>query len=193
MQRATGTDMRHFLSSLTLFLILWTTGTYICFIEFREKSPPSNSFRSLQIVSCHDADTCLAKSPQGLCFQLRLAGIDAPELGGQNDAGQIFGRESTEAVNALLKGQWVHATLESGDPYGRHLAWLWDISTQKLWNETFIKRGLAFAYQKPCTWKSTWKWADDAEKEAKRTRRGLWSLRKKPLRPWIFRRKNKHC
>ncbi|XP_048559514.1 uncharacterized protein LOC125539996 isoform X2 [Triticum urartu] len=104
-------------------------------------------------------------------------GIDAPELDME------YGMESKDELVRLIGGKRVSILVYGPDKYGRSLG---DIYCDGVFiQEQMLKGGFAWHY-KMCDKRPEFaKW----QREAKKARRGLWSL-DKPQKPWIWRRDN---
>jgi micrococcal nuclease len=153
--------------------------------------------------SCNDGDTCKVRTTDGIQMTLRLLGVDAPEVAKQRGPkksrhkGQVFGTESRNFLETLVKGKNMPVKLRGTDVYNRYLAlvFLNDQETsddKKSINATLIQEGYAFAYR-PLSRKAEGapSWAIDAEKEAQKNKKGLWALEIRPENPSIFRKTNK--
>ncbi len=70
-----------------------------------EELAPSNKKMAADVDHCHDGDTCTVVLASGLSFNVRLAGIDAPEVGRYGKAsaeGQPMGWASRDALIHLV-------------------------------------------------------------------------------------------
>jgi micrococcal nuclease len=67
-----------------------------------------------QVLRVHDGDTVSLRCAQRT-MKLRLAEIDAPELG------QPYGREARRALQRLLAGRHLRVQTRATDRYGRHI------------------------------------------------------------------------
>jgi len=134
-------------------------------------APPLPVWR---VVSVHDGDTLRAIDQANVQHKIRLAGIDAPELG------QPFGRASRDRLAELTQGQVVTVYIDSRHRYGRTVARLeadgLDVCRQ------LVADRLAWHYTR---------YSDDAalaaaEREARADGRGLWRD-PQPVPPWEWR------
>ena len=132
------------------------------------------------VIVVIDGDTVLFKPdhyhPSSRAFlKVRLADIDAPEKG------QPHGEAATRALTALLLNQHAEVETLATDAYGRTIARIRAGTVQI--NTELVRRGLA--------WSSTRYRRNaglvDAEREARRARRGLWQDAA-PTPPWVWRR-----
>jgi endonuclease YncB( thermonuclease family) len=122
-----------------------------------------------------DGDS-LTLDSDGVIHEVRLSGIDAPELK------QDQGRAAKAALAAMVQGKWVTFTDSGQDSYHRNLVRLYvdgmDVNLQ------LVMQGFAWhyhAYSKDPALAA-------AEQEAKMHRRGLWS-QANPVPPWNWRRR----
>jgi endonuclease YncB( thermonuclease family) len=127
-----------------------------------------------------DGDTVLFKpdhySPRSRAFlKIRLADIDAPEKK------QPHGTAATRALAALVLNKRVEVETVATDAYGRKIARI-RIGSVRV-NQELVRRGHA--------WTSTRYRRDaglqEAQREARRARRGLWQAAA-PTPPWVWRR-----
>jgi endonuclease YncB( thermonuclease family) len=127
-----------------------------------------------RVVGVQDGDTvtCLDESNQQQ--KIRLAGIDAPELG------QDYGKESREALAAMVFGKTVEVYDQGRDENGRWIARVVvdgvDVNQQMLatgsaWHYTAISSDQALAA---------------LQSQAQAQKVGLWS-QPDPIPPWQFR------
>ena len=127
-----------------------------------------------------DGDTVLFKpdhyAPKSRAFlKIRLADIDAPETD------QPHGDASTRALTALVLNQRVEVDTVATDTYGRTIA---DMRKDAVpVNAELVRRGLAWVLTR---YRRNAELAD-AQREARRTRRGLWQDAA-PTPPWVWRR-----
>jgi micrococcal nuclease len=135
---------------------------------------------SARVVGVTDGDTVnvLRQHPSGRREQVRvrLHGIDAPE------SGQPFGSKAKEALSALVHDKQVRVEQKDVDTYGRTVAVLW-VGAANV-NVEMVRLGMAWHYTRYAP--------DDrqlsrAERDARASRRGLWSD-PRPVAPWEFRR-----
>lgn len=128
-----------------------------------------------RISWCHDGDTCTATiDGTGQRLQLRLAGLDAPEVSGGSDGkGQPLGQKSRDFTFSKVKGKPVEIKLIEKDPYGRTVAEIF-VGGQNV-NMMNVEAGLAEAY-KWATWKINKAAYRAAEGEAKKKKAGVWGL-----------------
>ena len=127
-----------------------------------------------------DGDSLVVSLADGGPAEVRLHGIDAPELD------QAFGRQAREHLRRLALGERVELQLHGVDPYGRHLAvaigdegdlGLLQIRAGQAWHN------VRYAAEQPASRRGLYA---DAEREARRARAGLWAAAA-PLAPWDFK------
>lgn len=101
--------------------------------------------------------------------RLRLAGIDAPELGQPTRVGGLdAGKLATDCLKQTVSGNQWRLEPKGRDIYGRQLGELW--TGDRCLSQFLIERGCASVYpfvQDPQLWRSL--------ERAKRQRRGLWA------------------
>ncbi len=131
------------------------------------------------IKHCHDGDTCQVRTDGGLWFSVRLAGIDAPEMGRSNRKkatdGQPLGVDARDTLIKIL-GSSQHVTMNQIDldPFNRPVVELFAGDTCV--NLKMLELGLAEHYRgrskliNPQTY-------NEAEKQAKANRVGIWGLK----------------
>jgi endonuclease YncB( thermonuclease family) len=143
-------------------------------------SPQSPTNRSAtphlwRVVGVHDGDTvtCLDESNQQQ--KVRLAEIDAPEIG------QEYGKVSREALAEMVFGKTVEVADDGKDRYGR---WIAHLSVNGVdVNRQMIAGGNAWHYED---------YSRDAslaalQAQAQSQRLGLWA-QSNPIPPWTFRK-----
>jgi endonuclease YncB( thermonuclease family) len=140
----------------------------------RPDEPARDPAPSWRVVSVHDGDTLTALDAGNVQHKVRLAGIDAPEIG------QPFGTASRDGLRALVlrKSATIHG--DERDRYGRVVARL-EIEGRDV-NRQMVLDGMAWHFKR---------YSDDAslaaaECEAREARRGLWGDRE-PVPPWKWR------
>lgn len=130
--------------------------------------------RSGKVVRIRDGDSLVVLSG-GVEIDVRLHGIDAPELG------QAYGRRAKRRAGELAFGKEVRFDARGTDSYGRTLAEVLLPDGRSL-NRELVSAGMAWWYRK---------YTDDAdlasrEAEARAARRGLWAD-PAPVPPWEWR------
>ena len=157
-------------------------------LPFRLARPGRDGFRKgrpfpVRVVSVQDGDSIRVRLVNGGDEQIRvrLYGIDAPE----HD--QDFGREAGERLRSLVRGQ-SDLTLEykDTDRYGRLVGVLYfgPSHRQRSVNQVMVEEGLARWYSR---YGGRELGLDQAEQNARRARRGIWSSGRQ-VAPWDHRR-----
>ncbi|MDR3087742.1 MAG: thermonuclease family protein [Azoarcus sp.] len=129
------------------------------------------------VVSVFDGDTIdvlVIRKP----LRVRLAKIDAPEKG------QPFGTRSRRALAAAVSGKTVTVRESGVDQYGRILGTI--LLEGRNINRMMVEEGWAWAYRQYLKDRSLL----DAEATARAGVRGLW-IDKKPVAPWVWRRRHR--
>jgi endonuclease YncB( thermonuclease family) len=134
------------------------------------------------VVGVHDGDTITLLDAEKGRHKVRLAGIDAPELG------QPFGRRSKENLSQWAFNRSVIVDWSKKDRYGRIVGKLLvdgnDVNLEQ------VKAGLAWWYRAYAKEQSPEDRGDyeKAEKSAQDSRKGLWGDTS-PVPPWEWRRR----
>jgi len=135
--------------------------------------PPARA----RVHSVSDGDTIVLEGGQ----RVRYLGIDAPEVTHEGTPGGPLGDEAARYNRELVSGRSVMLEFEREreDDYGRLLAYVF-LEDGTLVNREMVRRGLAYlcAKQRPLRY---WDRLLDAQRQAMKERRGLWSL--PPPRP----------
>jgi micrococcal nuclease len=132
-------------------------------------------------VGVHDGDSCTLLVSGSTQITIRVAFLDAPELG------QPFGYRAQQAMSNLLIGKNVAVRPHTIDRYGRLVGLVYvegaDAGLQML------RQGLAWCYARylPEATADIQSSYRRAEAEAKEQQRGLWSD-PSPVEPWLYRR-----
>lgn len=132
-------------------------------------------------VAVLDGDTVTLFDGSRTQHRIRLAQIDAPEIGhGGNNPGQPFGKASKQSLSDLIYGQEVRAECETTDKYGRQVCTIWKAQTDV--NLEQVRRGMAWVFRKYARDPAYYR----TEDEARLARRGLWND-SNPIPPWGWR------
>ena len=134
-----------------------------------------------RVVRVTDGDTIVILDTNNAQHKIRLQGIDAPERK------QAYGTKSKEHLSDSIAGKFVVVEFDKRDRYKRILGKVL-LSDQDM-NLEQIKAGLAWHYKKyqdkqAATDRVKY---SDAEEDAKRNKRGLWTDRA-PVSPWQYRK-----
>ena len=144
-------------------------------------APQDTHYRG-RVTSVHDGDTVRITDTDGRRHKVRLAYIDAPEIG------QAHGIESRDRLRRILSDETVEVQVTDTDRYGREVACLFSDGLDI--NLSQIEHGAAWHYtsiakkQQP---KADFAAYAAAEAYAQAGRTGLWAKRE-PLAPWLFRK-----
>ncbi len=141
----------------------------------RERSLDSFQGPTYPVTRVVDGDTVEIRQ-EGEEVKLRLIGINTPEVHGP-EAVQCFGPEASARAKRLLVGKLVRIqgdpTQDAEDRYGRRLVYLY-LANGKLFQESMLREGYAkeYTYDEPYKFQKRFR---DAERQARRAKRGLWS------------------
>ena len=133
-------------------------------------------------------------------LSIRLYGVDCPEINKRkNDPpSQPFGDEAKEYVSKLVLGKKVKVTLLSKDRYGRALG---KVETKRKFvvlgrtdlSLELIRRGLATLYTGGgAQYSNNLDILQSKEAEAKKEKRGIWSLGNDMITPAEFKRRSRN-
>ena len=163
----------------------------IVFLFILLVSPGISFANSSQIILVSDGDTIKLRSAGSKSdINIRLVEIDAPETPKKkNDPGQPFSQTAKKYLAYLVLNKFVDIKSYGTDRYGRSLAVVYRNGTNV--NLEMVKAGLAEVYHgqpaKGFDNDPYWK----AEKEARETGRGIWSLGDKYVSPREWRKMGK--
>jgi micrococcal nuclease len=135
------------------------------------RSPNSHMWR---VVGVHDGDTLTCLDENNQQQKVRLAEIDAPELG------QDFGKVSREALASMVFGKTVEVVDEGKDRYGRWIGHVLVNGTDV--NRELVATGNAWHYAAYSKDKSL----AQLQADARGKQIGLWA-QPSPVAPWQFR------
>jgi endonuclease YncB( thermonuclease family) len=126
------------------------------------------------VYHCHDGDTCRVRIAEAVWLNIRLAGIDAPEVGGgRKRAGQPMGDQARDFLNGAIKGKTVKLRQLDLDQYNRPVVEL-TLGDKKI-NEQLVAEGWAEVYRGKAKRLDRAPY-EAAEAEAKKAKKGIWSL-----------------
>jgi endonuclease YncB( thermonuclease family) len=126
-----------------------------------------------KVVRVHDGDTITVLDDDEEQHRIRMASIDAPELG------QPYGRAARQELADLVAGKMVEIEPTDTDRYGRTIAVV--LLNSGNVNREMVSRGVAWSYLK---------YLDDPvlvnlEADARSTMRGLWAQQADQIMsPW---------
>ena len=150
----------------------------------------STSFAGqFKVTRVYEGDTLKAES-QGYEITVRLVGIDSPETSkNKNEPGQPFSQKAKIHLQKLVLNKTVEIEGYGLDRYSRVLGVLYVDGLNV--NLEMVKEGLAEVYKgKPALGfdnRPYW----DAEQEARKNKRGMWSQGDKYISPKEWRKQHK--
>ncbi|MEQ1828792.1 MAG: thermonuclease family protein [Pirellula sp.] len=131
-----------------------------------------------RVVKVFDGDAILVVGKDQTEHEVKLEGIDAPELK------QEFGSESAEALTRMLQDKTVRLTWANKDKFERPLAQVY--LADKHINLEMLKNGMAWHFKRYNKSEELAK----AEAMAKAAKKGLWA-KDAPVAPWTYRQDSK--
>lgn len=134
----------------------------------------SSNSHMWRVVGVHDGDTITCLDGNNQQQQVRLAEIDAPELG------QDFGKVSREALASMVFGKTVEVVDDGKDRYGRWIAHVMVNGTDA--NREMVATGNAWHYAAYSRDTSL----AQLQSTARAQQTGLWA-QPNPVPPWQFR------
>ena len=164
-------------------------------------SPPKSELPTYSVKRISDGDTLAVTDSSGNSISVRFACMDAPEVPHTNaekqsrkavDKNQFkWGVQAQQRVQQLVTqgGDRVNLTVTDTDRYGRKVSEV-RLPDGTLVQEALLRDGLAMVYQaylKNCPSAAV---VQQAEAEAKKSRRGVWGD-SKFVEPWDYRRISK--
>lgn len=125
-----------------------------------------------KILYCRDGDTCQVKINDAFWVSVRLAGVDAPEVG-KKGKGQPLSEEARDQLNKAVQDQEVELRQTDLDQYNRPVVEI--IQNKKNINLMLVEQGFAEAYKGKTKRldKSSYLSAEAAAKGAKK---GIWAV-----------------
>ncbi len=149
--------------------------------------PPASADRVLagKVVRIADGDTLTLAVRGSGRIQVRLYGIDAPEVRHKETPGQPFGRESRLALKSLTLGRDVRVEVVDVDAHDRAVGVVFEGGADI--NLALVRSGWAWAYRRYLSAPYASEYLD-AERQARAKRLGLWK-QPNPMPPWEFRRR----
>jgi len=140
----------------------------------------------LRVVRVSDGDTIKAASDH-LEIIVRLVGIDAPEKSRKKgEPGQPYSRKATKYLASLVLNKNITIKEYGTDRYKRILGVVF--VNGKNANLEMVRAGLAEVYRGPQPRYFNVKIYQDAEAEAQKAKRNMWSLGDKYISPGEWRR-----
>jgi endonuclease YncB( thermonuclease family) len=139
---------------------------------------PADETITAKVVKIFDGDALLIEDKPGNQTEIKLEGIDAPELK------QEHGPESAAALSKLVLDQSVKVQWSAKDKFERPLAQVF--LDDKHINLEMLKLGMAWHFKR---YNKSEELAA-AEAQAKSEKKGLWKT-EKAVPPWTFRQDTK--
>jgi micrococcal nuclease len=133
-----------------------------------------------EVISVKDGDTLILKDKRDKLYKVRLADIDAPEIG------QPFGRPAKRLLEDLALEKIVRVNYTQVDKYDRLIGEVF-LPDGKMLNEEALKAGLAWHYRVKNPHST---FLEKMEYKAWKKNLGLW-VQDKPIPPWEFRRESR--
>ncbi|HON93834.1 MAG TPA: thermonuclease family protein [Methanoregulaceae archaeon] len=155
---------------------------------------PPRTLRSITgtVVRVIDGDTMKVRSPFGSIVTVRLYGIDAPEAPHGNMPGQPLGEASKSALEELVyPGSEVTIHVMAVDKYRRFVS---IVETPSCYdscsvNLSLLRAGMAEVYREYLNDEPMRSAYLEAERQAKKERRGIWNNASSYERPNHFRKR----
>ena len=133
-----------------------------------------NKTGNFEVLKVYDGDSIKVKG-YNLIFMVRLVGIDAPETGGKSYPGQPFSNKAKTFLTDRITGQKVILKSYGMGGYNRQLAEVF--FNNKNINLEILKNGLAEIYKGRPAKGINISLYRDAESQAKKEHKGIWSLK----------------
>lgn len=152
--------------------------------------PPSaagSSSEAGKVVRVADGDTVTVAARGGGKVNVRLYGIDAPEVRHKETPGQAYGRQARQALKELTLGRDVRVEVVDVDTHGRSVGMVFARGVNV--NLAMVRDGWAWAYRRHLSAPYASEFID-AERDARAKRLGLWRDAN-PMPPWEFRRRTR--
>ncbi len=128
---------------------------------------------NFEVINVYDGDSIKVKG-YDLIFKVRLVGIDAPETGGRSRTGQPFSAKAKKFLERKIAGKKVVLKSYGIGGYNRQLAEVF-INNKNI-NLEILKAGLAEIYKGRPAKGINIDLYNDAQSDAKKMRKGIWSL-----------------
>ena len=135
------------------------------------------------VTRVSDGDTVVVREDRRFAqeFRVRLYGIDAPE------SDQPFGRESTQALQRMVRSHSLALDVFAHDQYGRAIGLLYPRGgdQRRSLNVGMVREGWAYCYHRNGRYSHG---LDAAQRQARAAGRGVWA-QQTAERPWTYRRR----
>ncbi len=151
--------------------------------------PSFLSAGQFKVTRVYDGET-LGVGGRGIELKVRLAGIDAPETSrSKRDSGQPYSRQARRYLAGLVLNKIINVDRYGFDPDNRVLGIVY-VGTKNV-NLELVKAGLAEVFRgKPPKGLDLGPYRQ-AENEARKAAKGMWSLGDKYISPKDWRKMNK--
>jgi micrococcal nuclease len=139
--------------------------------------------RVVRVSRVVDGDTIEIDEAVDGIDEVRLIGVDAPEISHPTYGEQPYGQEAREfTASRLQPGREIalEFDVEKTDRYGRLLAYVWSLDDGAMFNETLLREG----YAQVATFPPNVKYENrflQTQREAREGDRGLWGLPEREL------------
>jgi endonuclease YncB( thermonuclease family) len=149
-------------------------------VPMQSQPPAGRSANShlWRVVGVHDGDTITCLDENNQQQKIRMAEIDAPEIG------QDYGKVSRDAMAGMVFGKTVEVVDDGKDRYGRWIGHVYVNGTDV--NREMVATGNAWHYAAYSKDQSL----ADLQRQAQAQKLGLWA-QPKPTPPWEFRKNGK--
>jgi endonuclease YncB( thermonuclease family) len=149
-------------------------------VPMQSQPPAGRSANShlWRVVGVHDGDTITCLDENNQQQKIRMAEIDAPEIG------QDFGKVSRDAMAGMVFGKTVEVVDDGKDRYGRWIGHVYVNGTDV--NREMVATGNAWHYAAYSKDQSL----ADLQAQAQAQKLGLWA-QPNPTPPWEFRKNGK--
>ncbi len=148
-------------------------------------APAGTRTLSGKVVRGADGDTLTVAAHGAGKVNVRLYGIDAPEVRHKETPGQPFGRDARQALKSLTFGRSVRVEIVDVDSHDRAVGVVYESGVDI--NLAMVREGWAWAYRRYLAAPYASEYLG-AERAARAKRLGLWK-QANPMPPWEFRRR----
>jgi len=151
---------------------------------------PAFSADRFKITRVYDGDTVQAEAP-GIVIYIMLVGIDAPEIGNQvNRQGQPYGKEAKDFLSKMILNRPVDVVGYGVAPYPHdNIIGVIYLEGENI-NLEMVKHGLAEVQKTNLPKGLDIRAFMEAEKKARATKKGMWSLGSRYMSPRAWRLKH---
>ena len=142
-----------------------------------------------RVIGIADGDTLTVLAEGSRQVTVRLAAIDAPEIGkGKGRPGQPFGTRSRQALSEICFAQQAHVELVDGQStYGRLVGYVRCAGTDA--NREMLRSGMAWVYPQFNRGPLRHDYVE-MQAQARSARAGLW-VSQDAEEPWLWRKKSR--